>query len=246
MLPKVSACLHSQAHELEFPFWIHGVKCDVSPAFAATPASVLLGRFSTRFRNVFMGIFRPFFEMCICEDRHWCWTWLAVSALSGWDQDSSVSLFYNKLTDVSMDRTILELLKRIPQSWEHETVWSGEALRVAFNVKRSWTPQTPPTSIARLTNFTIGKCSQANIVLLHRTASKVWFSTQLMLYTRWYKLGCRYSAMETNYMKVLDTVLQLSEGRRSVVTDSLVISAPADPTLWFYVASTLWLSFCDF
>lgn len=80
---------------------------------------------------------------------------------------------------------------------------------------------------------------------------KVWFSTQLMLYIALgdIRLGCRYSAMETNSMKVLDTVLQLI-WRSEVCSDwfcrTLVISAPADPTLWFYGASTLWLSFCDF
>lgn len=157
-------------------------------------------------------------------------------------------------------------------NWSHKagsmklskTFWCGEALRVAFNGKRSWTPQKKRknpnlyTYIPHLTNFTIGKCSQANIALLHRTARQKKCDSALHgapLYLTLYialgdiRLGCRYSAMETNYMKVLDTVLQLV-WRSEVCSDwfcrTLVISAPADPTLWFYVASTLWLSFCDF
>lgn len=153
-------------------------------------------------------------------------------------------------------------------NWSHKAgsmklskmFWCGEALRVAFNGKRSWTPQKKkknkklPTYILiypilqtlRLVNA-VRQISLSSIGL----PGKVWFSTQLMLYIALgdIRLGCRYSAMETNSMKVLDTVPQLI-WRSEVCSDwfcrTLVISAPADPTLWFYVASTLWLSFCDF
>lgn len=153
-------------------------------------------------------------------------------------------------------------------NWSHKAgsmklskmFWCGEALRVAFNGKRSWTPQKKkkkkkiPTYILiypilqtlRLVNA-VRQISLSSIGL----PGKVWFSTQLMLYIALgdIRLGCRYSAMETNSMKVLDTVPQLL-WRSEVCSDwfcrTLVISAPADPTLWFYVASTLWLSFCDF
>uniref|UniRef100_A0A3P8S0T8 Uncharacterized protein n=1 Tax=Amphiprion percula TaxID=161767 RepID=A0A3P8S0T8_AMPPE len=40
----------------DIPFLIHGVQYDVGPPFAARTASTLLGRLSTRFRSVFMGI----------------------------------------------------------------------------------------------------------------------------------------------------------------------------------------------
>lgn len=153
-------------------------------------------------------------------------------------------------------------------NWSHKAgsmklskmFWCGEALRVAFNGKMSWTPQKKkkkkkiPTYILiypilqtlRLVNA-VRQISLSSIGL----PGKVWFSTQLMLYIALgdIRLGCRYSAMETNSMKVLDTVPQLL-WRSEVCSDwfcrTLVISAPADPTLWFYVASTLWLSFCDF
>lgn len=153
-------------------------------------------------------------------------------------------------------------------NWSHKAgsmklskmFWCGEALRVAFNGKRSWTPQKKkkkkkiPTYILiypilqtlRLVNA-VRQISLSSIGL----PGKVWFSTQLMLYIALgdIRLGCRYSAMKTNSMKVLDTVPQLL-WRSEVCSDwfcrTLVISAPADPTLWFYVASTLWLSFCDF
>lgn len=153
-------------------------------------------------------------------------------------------------------------------NWSHKAgsmklskmFWCGEALRVAFNGKRSWTPQKrkkkkkiptyiliyPILQTLRLVNA-VRQISLSSIGL----PGKVWFSTQLMLYIALgdIRLGCRYSAMETNSMKVLDTVPQLI-WRSEVCSDwfcrTLVISAPADPTLWFYVASTLWLSFCDF
>lgn len=158
----------------DFPFWIHGVKCDVSPAFAATPASVLLGRFSTKFRNVFMGIFRPFFEMCMCEDRHWCWP------------GSQFLLHQVEIRTLQLVSSITSSLMSLwtilywnCSNWSHKagsmklskTFWCGEALRVAFNGKRSWTSNLH-TSIPHLTNLTIGKCSQANIALLHRTARR--------------------------------------------------------------------------
>ena len=39
------------------PFLIHSVEYDVGPPIAAITASTLFGRLSTRFRNMFMGIF---------------------------------------------------------------------------------------------------------------------------------------------------------------------------------------------
>lgn len=154
------------------------------------------------------------------------------------------------------------ILELESSNWSHKagsmklskTFWCGEALRVAFNGKRSWTPQKkekeniyPILQTLRLVNA-VRQISLSSIGL---PDGKVWFSTQLMLYIALgdIRLGCRYSAMETNSMKVLDTVLQLI-WRSEVCSDwfcrTLVISAPADPTLWFYGASTLWLSFCDF
>uniref|UniRef100_A0A3P8T6V7 mRNA m(6)A methyltransferase n=1 Tax=Amphiprion percula TaxID=161767 RepID=A0A3P8T6V7_AMPPE len=41
----------------DIPFLIHRVQYDIGPHFAAVTASTLLGRLSTRFRSVFMGIF---------------------------------------------------------------------------------------------------------------------------------------------------------------------------------------------
>ncbi|MEQ2254959.1 hypothetical protein ILYODFUR_008957 [Ilyodon furcidens] len=42
------------------PFLIHRVQQDAGPPFAAIAASTLLGRLSTRFRSVFMGILNHF------------------------------------------------------------------------------------------------------------------------------------------------------------------------------------------
>ena len=87
-------CLDSIMTLSDIPFLIHRVYCDVSPAFAA---STLLGRLSTRFRCVLMGI------LTFLPEAH-LWghplmlvgkAWLSVSALihpkgvlSGWGQDS--------------------------------------------------------------------------------------------------------------------------------------------------------------
>lgn len=100
------ALTHRHINLSDFLFWIHRVKYDASPPFAAIPASVLLGRFSTRFRNVFMGIFWPFFEMCICEDRHWCWTWPGSQSL----------LFFISIEFYQVEIRTLQLISSITSS----------------------------------------------------------------------------------------------------------------------------------
>lgn len=156
------------------------------------------------------------------------------------------------------------ILKLIPQSWEHETVqnvlvwWS---IKSCFQWKKELNSSKKKKKKKKIPTYILIYPILQTLWLVNAVRQislssiglpgKVWFSTQLMLYIALgdIRLGCRYSAMETNSMKVLDTVPQLI-WRSEVCSDwfcrTLVISAPADPTLWFYVASTLWLSFCDF
>ena len=66
-------CLDSHMNLSDIPFLIHRVQSDVGPPFAAITASTLLGRLSTRFRSVFMGLL-DHSSRSICEVTHWCWS----------------------------------------------------------------------------------------------------------------------------------------------------------------------------
>ena len=136
-------CLYTHMNLSDIPFLIHRVY-DIGPPFAAITASTLLGKLSTKFRSVFMGIFdHSSSSAFVRSDTDVGPEGLAHSLHSNSSQRSSIGLGSglcaglsssstpNLLIHVFMDLAlctcvILEqegvIPKLFPQSWEHEIV----------------------------------------------------------------------------------------------------------------------------
>jgi len=133
-------CLYTHMNLSDIPFLIHRVYIDVGLPFAAMTASTLLGKLSTRFRSVLMGIFNhssrsALWGQTLMLDEK---AWLAVSALihpkSVLLGCRPVKFFHTKLTHSCLYGPCFvhwcsvkweqegAIPKLFPQSWEHEIV----------------------------------------------------------------------------------------------------------------------------